>query len=145
MAKCKIEIIRNGVCFAAKEGDKEVRLAIGTILTLDKEPTGWVGKYRVVGQAAKGSTLETGKAKAPNPALSELVERFAELGGEGAADSWGVPAYKKAIKAIEEANANAGAGDDDSEDDDDQGLDSLTPESNDDSESGQDDGSFDQF
>ncbi|PHS13476.1 MAG: hypothetical protein COA78_06985 [Blastopirellula sp.] len=107
MAKCKIEIIRNGVFFSPKPGEEPERaLPIGTQLTLEKEPVNWVGKYRVLGKAAAGSKIETGK-KEPSAELVELRERFADLGGEGASDSWGVPAYKKAIKAIEEANANA--------------------------------------
>lgn len=113
MAKTvKIEITQKGVFYAMAAGEREQELEVGQTLELEKEPLGWVGKYRVL-SSKEGKALETGDAKTDkSAALEELKARYAELGGNEAEENWKAPAYKKAIAALEEkAKGENGNGD----------------------------------
>lgn len=63
----KIEIISKGIYGAKGE------VPVGTILTVDEEPKGWEGRYRVVSGEAKDKGTKT---PVTNPAKKEFKAPF---------------------------------------------------------------------
>ena len=123
--KVRIEITRKGVYHDMGDGEGEKCLPIGTVLELDKEPTGWANKYRVLGKK-EGKQLETGdKGKNSGKSgsskkddkgaddekaalLKQAQEAFVAAGGklEDAGPNWGVPAYQRATRKLKDEAEN---------------------------------------
>ncbi len=79
----EIEITRRGVYQGSE------MLPVGTRLTLDKEPTGWVNKYRVVNEES-GKTMEVATPAEQPKRRGRKPKRMSE---EGATDGGDDNAY----------------------------------------------------
>jgi hypothetical protein len=108
----RIKITRKG-CF----NSQGQRIPVGTVLTLDREPKGWVNKYLLLGDDTpqEDQTLETGQGENEDPVatqeptdtgaydpLEPLRQKYRDLTGNEPDKRWGYPKLTSEIAELEE-------------------------------------------
>lgn len=117
MSKFQVKITEKGVFIPSNvEGEDDQEIPVGTVLTLDSEPVRWENKYILIsGDEVADKELKTGSKKktkakeAPvDEELQDIIAQCEALGVESK-ETWGKPAYRKALAAALEAQNNDGA------------------------------------
>lgn len=97
MGKVTVEITRKGVF--DRKGEP---VPVGTKLTLDKEPRGWVNKYRVVSDAsgkAPATGKGQGKGQSADETLKAMRDYYKQQTGNDAPGDWDADRIQAELEA----------------------------------------------